>query len=226
MVIIEPAQPFGSAQVADFLARVESASLDDAHSVVVDLKNLPMLESCALGALVAAAKSLAQRSATLELHHLSDELQQLFADTAINRFFDIMLKDATVEPASVLLFAPCENIKLDIERLSVAAVCILRLRGLMNHPAGSRFFHQQFLLNLLNYRHFLLDFDQLTFFDSLCVGELLALHDLLQKTGGSMRIAGCNFLISELFTTLSIDRIIPMYSTRDEALRDWDAAHD
>jgi hypothetical protein len=41
-----------------------------------------------------------------------------------------------------------------------------------------------------------------------------------------MRIAGCNFLILELFSTLSIDRIIPCYPSRDEALKGWDAAHD
>jgi len=47
------------------------------------------------------------------------------------------------------------------------------------------------------------------------------MNRLIKETGGSMRICGPNDIIDELFKALNIQKIIPFYSSKEEALKDW-----
>jgi anti-anti-sigma factor len=91
----------------------------------------------------------------------------------------------------------------------------------MNHLQGSRYFKQQFLLAMVQYKRILLDLEELTFFDSLSVSVVLNMNKLIKETGGAMRMCGANYIVSELFTTLNISQIIPLYNVVTDALDDW-----
>ena len=116
------------------------------------------------------------------------------------------------------LFESSIDVRLEIAFEEIEDICIFKMSGVMDHVGGSRFFKQKFLLSLAKFRKIILDFLDLTFFDSLSVGVLLDMHKLLKETGGQMRICGANYIIEDLFSTLNINAVIPIYSDREQAL--------
>jgi anti-anti-sigma regulatory factor len=51
----------------------------------------------------------------------------------------------------------------------------------LSHPAGSEYLKQQLLLSLDGFRKILLDMEDLTFFDSMSLGTVISINNLLRK---------------------------------------------
>jgi anti-anti-sigma factor len=188
---------------------------------VFDFELSDLIDSSAIGALVSLTKELKESSGRLILKNLGEDFYQMFIDTGLDRVFTIE-RGGGVQHAYVDLFESSVDIRLGIEKEFTGDVCIFAMSGVMNYPMGSVYFKQQFLLALEQNKKILLDFEDLTFFDSLSIGAVLNMNNLLKGTGGSMRICSANYIVNDLLTTLSIDQIIPIFDTRDKALEGWD----
>jgi anti-sigma B factor antagonist len=182
------------------------------------------IDSSGIGMLVSVAQQFHARNIRFVLKNLNNDLFELFVDTGLDRVF-IIEKDGDIRNADVDLFATGVDVRLVITKTPIAEICIFSMSGIMNHPLGSQNFKQQFLLALADHKFILLDMDELTFFDSLSLSAVLAMNNLLSGTGGSMRICGANFIINDLFATLNINSIIPVFTTREEALLGWGSNH-
>ncbi len=202
-------------------ALLTEGELDASSQLVVDFKDTFFIDSSTIGMLVTVDKNLKARDATLTIRNLSAEISELFTDVGLDLLFNIETEEGVSE-ASIDLFEASVNIKLDIQKEVKDDVCIFHMSGVMNHPVGSQFFKQQFLLAIAEHRKMLLDFEELTFFDSLSVSVVLSMHKLLKETGGSLRFCNTNYIVKDLFTTLNIDQIIPLYESVEEAIADWE----
>ncbi|MCX7726263.1 MAG: STAS domain-containing protein, partial [Chitinispirillaceae bacterium] len=129
---------------------------------------------------------------------------------------------SVVEVGEKEFFREPNDVMLDISKEIVNDVCIFNMSGTMSHPVGSIYFKQTFLLVLADYKKILLDMEELSFIDSMSLSTILSLNRLLTNTGGSMRICRTNSIIKEIFNLLRIETIIPMFSTRQEALAKWE----
>ena len=222
LVIRTPAQLAGS--VAGELPALARQAFEQFSSpvLVVDMGETEFVDSSGIGHLVAVARFFREAgNDRLALRGLSHSVEGLFAETGLDKLFNIQTQEG-VRRASYDLFAVSAEIRLDVRAQVRGQVCILHMGGVMSHPVGSGFLKQQVLLSLAQCRNILLDMEELTFFDSLSVGVILTLNELIVKTGGSLRICGANFIVDELFTTLSINRIIPGFPSVDAALADWE----
>lgn len=188
--------------------------------LVIDFSETALVDSSTIGMLVTIDKEVKSRKVILTLKNLSDEITELFADTGLDMLFNIANNDG-VNEASYDLFEESIDIRLEVETEINDDICIFHMNGVMNHPVGSRYFKQQFLLAIAEYKKILLDFGDLTFFDSLSVSVVLSMHKLLKETDGNLRFCNTNYIVNDLFTTLNINQIIPMYDTIEGALADW-----
>jgi N-acetylglucosaminyldiphosphoundecaprenol N-acetyl-beta-D-mannosaminyltransferase len=214
-----PAQ-FVQAVSQSFLASLRKEIANGAIRIIVDFKETDIIDSSAIGALVSIAKDARTRGASMYIRNLNKEIRELFLDTGLDKIFNVET-DGKVQSAEVDIFEKSVDIRLDIKTELVDNVCILHLAGVMNHPQGSRFFKQQFLLAMAQYKKILLDLEELTFFDSLSVSVVLNMNKLIKETGGSMRLCGANYIVNDLFNTLNINQIIPIYNVVTDALGDW-----
>jgi anti-sigma B factor antagonist len=205
---------FSGKAVKDIVAQVHHALADGHPQMVFDFINVEAIDSFGIGQLITLAKELKEKGARLSLCNLNDEIFQLFKDTGLDQVFAI----EGVKQDMIDLFESSIDVRLDIALEEIKDVCIFKMGGVMDHVGGSRFFKQKFLLSLAKYRKIILDFIDLTFFDSLSVGVLLDMHKLLRETGGQMRICGANYIIEDLFSTLNINAVIPIYPDREQAL--------
>jgi anti-anti-sigma factor len=187
---------------------------------IFDFSNCEMIDSSGIGLLVSLTKELKSTSGDLVLRNPGRDILQMFSDTGLDRIFSIE-KNGGVRQADVDLFEQSVDIKLNITREFKGDKCIFLLSGVMNHPMGSSYFKQQFLLSLTEYKKILIDMEELTFFDSLSLGSVLNMNILLKNTGGALRICGANYIVADLFKTLCIDQIVPIYENQEQALDGW-----
>ena len=186
-----------------------------------DFKETNLIDSSGIGFLVTLAKEFRNKNAQLILKNLDKEIFQLFEDTGLDRVFSIE-KNGGVKDADYDLFDDSAvDIRLFIKKESIGNVGLFVMSGVLNHPLGSSFFKQQLLLFLAQHANILLDFEELTFFDSLSISAILNMNNLMKSTGGSLKICAPNFLVKDLLVTLSIDLIIPVFDQREDALADW-----
>ena len=199
---------------------IKQEKIEKLHSIVFDFADTRTLDSGMIGTLVSIDKEIKKQNGILTLKNLNDEITELFTDTGMDHLFNIESSTGITE-AVVDIFKPSADIRLEIETEVINDVCIFHLSGIMNHPMGSRYFKQKILLAMAEHKNILLDFENLNFFDSLSISVVLSLNKLLEETGGQLRFCNTNYIVKDLFTTLNIDHIIPMFDTIDNAMAAW-----
>ena len=219
-VIIRLPPQFFQTSSASFLKSIRREIEDRTARIIIDLKETTLIASSAIGALVSNAKESKTHGVTLFLRNLSGDISELFIDTGLDKIFNIESKEG-MQHAEIDIFEKGIDIRLTIATEVVKDICIIHMNGVMNHPQGSRYFKQQFLLSMVQHKKILLDMEELTFFDSLSVSVVLNMNKLLKETGGVMRICGANYIVADLFNTLNIGQIIPLYNVVTDALADW-----
>ncbi|HUI93142.1 MAG TPA: STAS domain-containing protein [Chitinivibrionales bacterium] len=204
-----------------FLLSLKKEIEAGAARIAADFKNTVLIDSTAIGALVAMAKEAKAQGVPFYIRNLSGEIYALFTDTGLDRIFNVE-HEGRVHSAEVDIFEKTGDVRLEITIETVNGICVFHLAGVMNHLQGSRFFRQQFLLAMAEHKKILLDMQDLTFFDSLSMSVMLNMNKLIKETGGSMRICNANYAVNDLFMTTNLNRIIPVFTTLAEALRNWE----
>jgi anti-sigma B factor antagonist len=211
---------FGHAVAGVFLRSVKSELEKGSSSLSIDFKETRLIDSAGIGTLVSVAKDCRANGASLTLCNINEDIRDLFVQTGFDKIFTIEWKEG-IKTAESDIFENAVDIRLYIEKESVDDICILHLNGVMNNPDGSRYFKQEFLLAMARYKKVVLDFIELTFFDSLSVSVILNMNRLLKETGGSMRIYGPNEIIGDFFKSLNIHKVIPIYTSKEDALKGY-----
>lgn len=219
ITVVLPAQ-FSGAAVKETVNSVREKISQGVKILRLDFSATKFIDSSGIGSLASLARYFKEQKVSLMLYNLDGEIKELFMDTGLDRIFTIETGDG-IHKADIDIFEQSVDIKLVMRQEDRGDVAILHLSGIMNHPTGSRFFKQQFLLCLAHFHKVLLDLDDLTFFDSMSISVVLNMNKLLYKTGGAMRICGANYIVDDLFTTLNIQSIIPFFNKVDDAFVDW-----
>lgn len=214
-------QPLTGSWVNEFMDSINEPSLDaTARICILDFLSCESIDSFGVGALVLIAQKFHQKNTKLILRNLNPNLYQIFADTDLENYFSIE-SDGELKEATDDLFEDCRGTRLVIDKQINGKTGVFHMKGVMNHPNGSRYFKQQLLLSLIHCNLILLDMEELAFFDSLSLGTAINMNNLLKKTGGSLHISGAKLIIKDLLKTLCIDALIPVFDTQKEALEAW-----
>jgi Anti-anti-sigma regulatory factor (antagonist of anti-sigma factor) len=205
----------------DFIKTARQELDNGIQGLFIDFSQTEIVDSGAIGALVSMAKDCKSKGVGITLRNINDEINKLFVETGFDRIFNIDSKKG-IQYAESEIFDNSIDVRLYIEKEMVGNISIFHLSGIMNNPQGSRYFKQEILLSMAQSKKILLDFKELTYFDSLSVSVILNMNKLIRETGGSLRICGSNDIVDDLFTTLNIHHIIPFFKDQDEALANWD----
>jgi anti-anti-sigma factor len=187
----------------------------------IDFIETELIDSSAIGGLVFTAKDYKARGVMITLRNINESINGLFIDTGFDKIFNIE-SPAGLQFAEGGMFENSIDVRLYIEKEIVDDVCVIHLMGIMNNPQGSRCFKQEILLAMAHDKKILLDFTDLTYFDSLGISVVLNLNRLIKETGGGLRICGSNDIVDDLFNTLDLHKKIPFFKDQKEALAHWD----
>ena len=67
-------------------------------------------------------------------------------------------------------------------------------------------------------RHVVLCMDALNYIDSRGIGALISFIKLIHNRGGTIRIAGIHQRVLQVFSLLSLEKMLPIHNSLDEAL--------
>ncbi|MFW5959573.1 MAG: STAS domain-containing protein [Chitinivibrionales bacterium] len=196
--------------------------LEGVETIYLNFGSVKFIDSSAIGWLVKIQDYITteyQGISSMVLKNIPDLIMQLFVDTNLHMFLNLENTGRMDNTISGPMDSSVE-VRLRIKEDTEEGIKILKLDGVMNHPSGSRFFKRRFLLAMIETDKIVLDFTNLTFFDSISTGVILDMNKLLRETGGSMAIAGSNYIVKELFDTLNMERIVPMYNKAVDAIND------
>ena len=219
--VIKLPQRFFYPATNDLIKAAREALDKGINELLIDFTDTELIDSATIGALVFTAKDYKEKGVRITLRKINESIHDLFTDTGFDKIFNIE-SDEGVQFADGDIFENSVDVRLYIEKEVVGTVCVFHLSGIMNNPLGSRYFKQELLLAMAHNKKIILDFKDLTYFDSLSVSVVINLNKLIKETGGGLRICGSNDIVDDLFNTLNIQDLIPFYKDQDEALAKWD----
>ena len=200
------------------IAEIQELPHGEWDCVELDMSETVSMDSSGIGVLVFLYKELTAKSKYLVLKKPQRSIHTLLMETGIDRLFDVELSSG-IKKANADLNEL--DVQLHMDEEMVGDICVISLAGVMNYPVGSAFFKKNMFLTLTMGNRILLDFKELAFFDSLSVGAVLRLSRLMQEGGGSMRVCCANHVVRNVFQSLGVDAIIPLFDTREAALESW-----
>ena len=86
---LKPVGALDAAGARVFRLHAEDLEVRDGLTVVVDLADVPFLDSSGLGVLIALAKRTRRANAQLRLENLGEQPRRLIHLTQLDRFFDV-----------------------------------------------------------------------------------------------------------------------------------------
>jgi anti-anti-sigma factor len=199
---------------------IEELLLAGVTQIVCDASQTTFMDSTTIGVLVNTMLRLQERGGKLRVKNLHDVPLNVFQRSGLDMVFTL-IQDEEERPARMQLFKEVVDLKLKLEYESRGTIGIFRFSGVLDFPDGARLFKQKALLALKNNTKLLLDFDHLTYLQSLTVAEIISIYTVLEVSGGEMRICSVNEIIKDVIQDLNISRIIPLYINEEAALWNW-----
>lgn len=89
MVLALSGKIMGGAEFDDFKAEIRQLIDDDCPRVVLDLAEVPWINSSGLGMLITAHHSLAAAAGTLKLCNVNDRVEGILAVSRLERVFEV-----------------------------------------------------------------------------------------------------------------------------------------
>jgi len=109
-------------------------------------------------------------------------------------------------------------VKLDLETRTINDVTVLSCRGRFTYRDEAAAFSEQIAELLPEARQIVVDLSGLEAVDSAGLGELVVVHMWIRASGCSLKLAGANARILQLFELTNLVSVFDVHPTLDEAL--------
>jgi anti-sigma B factor antagonist len=110
------------------------------------------------------------------------------------------------------------KVKLDLETRTINDVTVLSCRGRFTYRDEAAAFSEQIAELLPEARQIVVDLSGLEAVDSAGLGELVVVHMWIRASGCSLKLAGANARILQLFELTNLVSVFDVHPTLDEAL--------
>lgn len=108
--------------------------------------------------------------------------------------------------------------KLDLETRAIKDVTVLTCTGRFTYRNEATVFSQKIAQLLPNARQIVVDLSGLEAVDSAGLGELVVVHMWIRASGCSLKLAGANPRVQELFELTNLLSVFDVHATVDDAL--------
>jgi len=109
-------------------------------------------------------------------------------------------------------------VKLDLETRAIEDVTVLYCKGRFTYRDEATAFSEKIAELLPNVRQVAVDLSGLEVIDSAGLGELVVVHMWIRASGCSLKLAGANPRVRELFELTNLLSVFDVHPTLDDAL--------
>jgi len=110
------------------------------------------------------------------------------------------------------------KVKLDLETRAIEDVTVLYCKGRFTYRDEATAFSEKIAELLPNVRQVAVDLSGLEVIDSAGLGELVVVHMWIRASGCSLKLAGANPRVRELFELTNLLSVFDVHPTLDDAL--------
>lgn len=191
-----------------------------ASRFVADASATTYINSSGIGLLIQLQKDIQARNGELVMSNLTGEPLAIFLSAGLDRVFQIASDDDSGEalPAASPDESPAEA---SFQFAQSGSVGIFKLSGLISGVEVLKDLEKEILAKFEATKKFLLDFQDLSYLDSMAVGGIMNIYKQINSVGGEMRMCGANEIVMDLLQILNIENIIPYFPSPQQALADW-----
>ncbi len=184
--------------------------------IIADASKLEDIDSQGIGYLVSALKTIKEKGGELILRDLWGQPLDTFNVIGLTPAF-VVQRGKEVKSPSESLFSESVEIKLDLSyEVSSRGLGVLHFSGVMNSPQAVRKMKEQILLACRDTKKIVLDFENLTMFDSNALGMIVSLYKMLDESGGDIIISGANDVIVSLLDSANLSDKIACYDSVED----------
>jgi anti-sigma B factor antagonist len=109
-------------------------------------------------------------------------------------------------------------VKLNLDASTIENVTVLYCRGRFTYRDEARAFSSEIARLLPGTRQLIVDLSELEVIDSAGLGELVVVHLWVEGCGCSLKLAGANPRIRQLFELTNLAQVFDLHPTLDDAL--------
>lgn len=200
--------------------RTEALELLDKQgltTIYLDLEGSGLIDSLCLGFLVFFHNKCKETSFKYFIKNLDSEQSDLFKSTGLDRFLSFKLSDDTIDLSDATIDL---GLSLDYENIN-ENIGVISFSGIMNTIGDSRLFCGIATKVIEENGKVLLDMSDMTFIDSLGIGEIIKLYKLAGSDNQRLKISNAGVIMSDLLESSGLDKILGIYDSRQDALADW-----
>ncbi len=187
--------------------------------MILNLSECKIIESRTIGAIVNLTNRFSKQKRLFVLRNVNEHVHKMFDFMNLTQF--LIFEDA--EPSRHVKDSkkkPKEGLKVDFEVID--SIGIYKFAGSIDSSQDSGMF-----LNIINKiiadrNRMLIDMSGITYIDSLGVGVIIRLIKLMREGKADFRFFGASESLRHILDVNSLNSVIHVYPSREEALKEWD----
>jgi anti-anti-sigma factor len=219
-VIVSLQYQFTPENSKELVGIVEQEAANEGSTVVLDAVDLNFIDSRGIGSLVACVKKLQKKKGSLRMRNLNGAPLELFQDTGLNKIIPLEGSEAAAAEDEETADTSELHMKLDYE--TTGEVGIFHFSGILNSEAAIYKFKEQAIMAMASKRKILINFSDITYFDTaLAAREICNICKLLKTSNGEIRLSNTKNLLENVLELTDDKLAISSFSTPDEALKNW-----
>ncbi|MFH0919354.1 MAG: STAS domain-containing protein [Fibrobacterota bacterium] len=184
----------------------------------IDFKACQYLNSLALGVIIKLNNLYRQKKRRLFLKNVPVEILETLRSTSLDKVLLIETSDTNrcIDTANA---AVSLSIQMDFE--FYREVGIFHFSGSMLTPQDADLFYNMARRILLEGHKMLIDMSDLVYIDSMGIGAIIRIYQIMKEHKGEIRICGAGDILKELLDRQNLTSLIKVYNTADKALDGW-----
>ncbi|MBD3422523.1 MAG: STAS domain-containing protein [Chitinivibrionales bacterium] len=199
--------------------QVYEAVTEQNAKVVIDMKQVAILYSSGIGLMIRLRKHVASLNGYLCLVNIKDRIRQMFIEVNLDKIFPMYTTDTEFEVMQDDIWEK-SNSEEDIGFISVVqeeeGICRINLSGNMTVTQDLEQFNTSIFKNGVN--DYVFDLSGLDRIDSFGTAYYLNAINFLRQRQANCIAYGANESVNEVFETLEIRDLIPVYHNEREAI--------
>jgi len=219
-LVIKLPERQGHEQTKDIAQIVKRELTQGKLKFVLDAADLKFIDSFSAGFFISLLRHVREKDGDVCFRNLSGEPMELFKLAGLDKIF-AKIEGTTVIKAEESLFSEKLRNGFDVKHEIINDMAVFHLSGDMYFEEGVKLFKECAILVLEKRNKILLDFEKFVSFDTGALNEILKINSILKESGGSMRFCNLNNDVRAWLLKLNIDKIIPLYQTTEEAMKEW-----
>lgn len=187
-------------------------------NLLIDCLKAELITSLTLGAIVKLHNQFRKKGRDVLLSNLSSDVMETLRASSLIHILKVEKKEA---PRTLDIARAVVNISLELDFELCGDIGIFKFGGSMLTPSDSELFFNMAKQILADGHKMLIDMSELVYIDSMGIGSLIRLHQLMREQKGEIRICSPGDILKDLLEKQNLSAIIKLYETRDSALKGW-----